>query len=187
MNDKSIPVTYVLFPDEGHGFARPENSLAFYAVTEAFLAKHLGGRYEPIGDAFKGADFSVPSGKDRCRDWPQRSRINRNSRERTRTSRFPRARADFQLFLAHSASFFFRNVAQASSISGTGSRLWFCSRSRRPSRRSRRAPCTRFARRRCAPCRARTRSWPRQSFFRPSPALCNRSIRGKDGLRPWRA
>ncbi len=46
---KSIPVTYVLFPDEGHGFARPENNIAFSAVTEAFLARHLGGRAEPIG------------------------------------------------------------------------------------------------------------------------------------------
>ena len=64
MNDKKIPVAYALFHDEGHGFARPENNFAFYAITEAFLAKHLGGRAEPIGDAFQGADFSVPSGKD---------------------------------------------------------------------------------------------------------------------------
>ncbi|SEC73534.1 Dipeptidyl aminopeptidase/acylaminoacyl peptidase [Rhizobiales bacterium GAS191] len=41
-----IPVTYLLFPDEGHGFARPENSIAFYAVAEAFLARHLGGHAE---------------------------------------------------------------------------------------------------------------------------------------------
>ena len=45
MQEKKIPVTYVLFPDEGHGFARPENELAFNAVSEAFLAKILGGRY----------------------------------------------------------------------------------------------------------------------------------------------
>jgi dipeptidyl aminopeptidase/acylaminoacyl peptidase len=64
MNAKKIPVTYVLFHDEGHGFMRPQNRFAFYAVTEAFLAKNLGGRHEPIGDAFAGADFSVPSGKD---------------------------------------------------------------------------------------------------------------------------
>jgi dipeptidyl aminopeptidase/acylaminoacyl peptidase len=64
MNEKKIPVTYVLFHDEGHGFARPENRFAFYAITEGFLAKHLGGRFEPIGGAFEGADFSVPSGKD---------------------------------------------------------------------------------------------------------------------------
>ena len=62
MKSKNIPVTYLLFQDEGHGFARPENRLAFYAVTEAFLAKHLGGRYEPIGNAFDGAVFTVPSG-----------------------------------------------------------------------------------------------------------------------------
>jgi dipeptidyl aminopeptidase/acylaminoacyl peptidase len=41
------PVEYLLFPDEGHGFARPENRLKFYAAAEAFLAKHLGGRAEP--------------------------------------------------------------------------------------------------------------------------------------------
>jgi dipeptidyl aminopeptidase/acylaminoacyl peptidase len=64
MDTKKIPVTYVLFHDEGHGFARPENRFAFYAVTEAFLAKHLAGRFEPIGKAFEGADFSVPSGKE---------------------------------------------------------------------------------------------------------------------------
>jgi dipeptidyl aminopeptidase/acylaminoacyl peptidase len=64
MKEKKIPVTYVLFHDEGHGFARPENRVAFYAVSEAFLAQHLGGRYEPAGSAFEGADFSVPSGQD---------------------------------------------------------------------------------------------------------------------------
>jgi dipeptidyl aminopeptidase/acylaminoacyl peptidase len=63
MNERKIPVTYVLFHDEGHGFARPQNRFAFYAITEAFLAENLGGRFEPIGEAFSGADFSVPSGK----------------------------------------------------------------------------------------------------------------------------
>ncbi len=38
---------YLLFPDEGHGFAKPDNRLRFYAAAEAFLAKHLGGRAEP--------------------------------------------------------------------------------------------------------------------------------------------
>jgi dipeptidyl aminopeptidase/acylaminoacyl peptidase len=62
MRAKKLPVTYVLFPDEGHGFARPENRLAFNAVTEAFLARHLGGRYEAIGDAFTGSTITVPEG-----------------------------------------------------------------------------------------------------------------------------
>ena len=62
MQEKKIPVTYVLFPDEGHGFARPENRLAFYAVTEAFLACYLGGRYEAIGESFEGSTISVPEG-----------------------------------------------------------------------------------------------------------------------------
>ena len=44
---KGKDVEYLLFPDEGHGFARPENRMAFYASAEAFLAKHLGGRAQP--------------------------------------------------------------------------------------------------------------------------------------------
>lgn len=62
MQERDIPVTYVLFPDEGHGFARPQNRLAFYAVAEAFLAEHLGGRVEPIGDDFEGSSIEVPEG-----------------------------------------------------------------------------------------------------------------------------
>lgn len=46
MKAKGLPYEYVLFPDEGHGFAKPENRLKFYAITEKFFAKHLGGRYE---------------------------------------------------------------------------------------------------------------------------------------------
>jgi dipeptidyl aminopeptidase/acylaminoacyl peptidase len=62
MEARSIPVTYVLFPDEGHGFARPQNRLAFNAVAEAFLGKCLGGRVEPIGDDFTGSSITVPNG-----------------------------------------------------------------------------------------------------------------------------
>ncbi len=61
MNQKNIPVTYVLYPDEGHGFARPPNRLSFYAVAESFLAKHLGGRFEPVGDDFKDSTITVPT------------------------------------------------------------------------------------------------------------------------------
>lgn len=46
MQKNNIPVTYVLFPDEGHGFRRPENRLAFYAISEIFLAQNLGGKKE---------------------------------------------------------------------------------------------------------------------------------------------
>ena len=62
LQDKGIPVTYLLYPDEGHGFVRPENNLSFYAVAEAFLARHLGGRHEPIGDAFNGSSIQVLAG-----------------------------------------------------------------------------------------------------------------------------
>lgn len=64
MQENSIPVVYVLYQDEGHGFVRPENRLSFYAIAEAFLAQVLGGRCEPIGEAFEGANFTMPSGAD---------------------------------------------------------------------------------------------------------------------------
>ena len=47
MRKNAKPVTYVVFPDEGHGFARPENNKRFNAAVEAFLAQNLGGRAEP--------------------------------------------------------------------------------------------------------------------------------------------
>jgi len=62
MAAKELPVTYVNFPDEGHGFARPENRLAFYAVMEGFLAQCLGGRSEKVGDAFDGSTIDVLHG-----------------------------------------------------------------------------------------------------------------------------
>jgi dipeptidyl aminopeptidase/acylaminoacyl peptidase len=67
MQARGIPVTYLLYPDEGHGFVRPENKLAFYAVAEAFLAEYLGGWYEPVGVAFENSSITADSG--RVRAW----------------------------------------------------------------------------------------------------------------------
>jgi dipeptidyl aminopeptidase/acylaminoacyl peptidase len=64
MKAKNIPVTYVLFPDEGHGFARPENNTAFNAIAEGFLSRCLGGRAQPIGDDLAGSSITVPEGAD---------------------------------------------------------------------------------------------------------------------------
>jgi len=46
LTEAGIDHEYMLFPDEGHGFAKPENRIKFYTVAERFLAKYLGGRYE---------------------------------------------------------------------------------------------------------------------------------------------
>src|ERR1700722_9883298 len=46
LENAGIEHEYLLFPDEGHGFAKPENRLRFYAAAERFLAHHLGGRAE---------------------------------------------------------------------------------------------------------------------------------------------
>jgi dipeptidyl aminopeptidase/acylaminoacyl peptidase len=70
MAAKNIPVTYVVFPDEGHGFARPANNIAFNAVTENFLSSCLGGRAEPIGTAFAGSSAQVKHGAEYVKGVP---------------------------------------------------------------------------------------------------------------------
>ncbi len=62
MKAKGTPVTYALFPDEGHGFHRPENATAFNAVAEGFLAGYLGGAAQPIGSDFEGSSIQVLEG-----------------------------------------------------------------------------------------------------------------------------
>ena len=59
MADKGIPVEYVLYPDEGHGWARPDNRIDFNGRTEEFLRKHLGGRAETF-ESPKGATATFP-------------------------------------------------------------------------------------------------------------------------------
>jgi len=59
MKGHELPVTYVVFPDEGHGFARPTNNMAFNAITEQFLAKHIGGRSEPVGEDVQKSSAQV--------------------------------------------------------------------------------------------------------------------------------
>jgi dipeptidyl aminopeptidase/acylaminoacyl peptidase len=48
LTEAGVEHEYLLFPDEGHGFAKPENRLRFYAAAERFLARHLGGRVEIV-------------------------------------------------------------------------------------------------------------------------------------------
>ncbi|HXE87639.1 MAG TPA: prolyl oligopeptidase family serine peptidase, partial [Hyphomicrobiaceae bacterium] len=77
---RGLPVTYVLYPDEGHGFSLPENRISSYAVIEAFLVRHIGGpggvsgggpqggsegsagtspRFQPFGEDLKGSTLQV--------------------------------------------------------------------------------------------------------------------------------
>ncbi|MBO0822809.1 MAG: S9 family peptidase [Actinobacteria bacterium] len=43
LEQHGIEYDYMLFPDEGHGFAKPENRLKFYAAADKFLSRYLGG------------------------------------------------------------------------------------------------------------------------------------------------
>ncbi len=60
VRERNIPVTYLLYPDEAHGFF----ALSFFPVMESFLAQCLGGRSEPVGDEFQGASLTVPAGSE---------------------------------------------------------------------------------------------------------------------------
>jgi acetyl esterase/lipase len=62
MRERGLPVTYVVYPDEGHGFLRPESRTSFNAISEAFLAAHLGGRCEPFGHDLMGSSLEVREG-----------------------------------------------------------------------------------------------------------------------------
>jgi len=64
MRQHGIPVTYVYYRDEGHGLGRSENRRSFTAVAEAFLATHLGGRCEPVGDDFEGSTIEFKVGRE---------------------------------------------------------------------------------------------------------------------------
>lgn len=57
-----VPVTYLLFPDEGHGFERPVNNIANYAAIESFLKQCLGGKAEPIGNDLDKSTVQIIEG-----------------------------------------------------------------------------------------------------------------------------
>ena len=63
MEERQLPIDFVVFPDEGHGLANPRNALAMYALVEAFLSEHVGGRAEPFGTTLKQSSM----------DWRLRS------------------------------------------------------------------------------------------------------------------
>ena len=60
---RKVPVTHLTFSDEGHYFARQENRIALAAVMEAFLAQHLGGLVEPVGNAFMDSTIRFEAGR----------------------------------------------------------------------------------------------------------------------------
>ena len=64
MRKNNIPVTYVLYPNEGHGFMQPENKKSFFAIADVFLGSCLGGEVEEIGDDLEGSTLKVPAGKE---------------------------------------------------------------------------------------------------------------------------
>lgn len=59
MQKKNIPVTYLLYPDEGHGFKKPQNKQSFFAVMEKFLSKHLNGSHEEITDEIQNSSVKI--------------------------------------------------------------------------------------------------------------------------------
>lgn len=64
LSENDVPVSYVVFPDEGHGLERRPNRLSCFAVIEAFLSTHLGGRCQPIAEEFGQASITIPVGAE---------------------------------------------------------------------------------------------------------------------------
>jgi dipeptidyl aminopeptidase/acylaminoacyl peptidase len=62
MQDRDIPVTYMVYPDEGHGLSSPKNKASFFAAAENFLAKALGGRAELIRDEIEKSSVKIMAG-----------------------------------------------------------------------------------------------------------------------------
>lgn len=64
MAENGVDVTYLLYPDEGHGLVRQQNYHSFAAITEIFLGRCLGGRYLSLGQALEGSSVRVPHGSE---------------------------------------------------------------------------------------------------------------------------
>src|SRR5262249_29654555 len=64
MQARRVPVTYIYYSDEGPGFRRKANRRSFPAVVEAFLAAHLGGRFEAVGGDFADSTIEFRTGRE---------------------------------------------------------------------------------------------------------------------------
>ncbi|GHS94435.1 hypothetical protein AGMMS49949_08260 [Alphaproteobacteria bacterium] len=65
MKKNGLPVAYVVYPDEGHGFIREPNNLSYIALTEIFLARCLGGKFEPLHPGeLAGSSHKILEGKE---------------------------------------------------------------------------------------------------------------------------
>lgn len=62
MQKAGAQVTYLLYPDEGHGIIRTENNRSFLAISEVFFGQCLGGRYSPLSQQLEGSSVKVPAG-----------------------------------------------------------------------------------------------------------------------------
>ncbi|PKC69957.1 hypothetical protein RhiirA1_439689 [Rhizophagus irregularis] len=86
LTSKSIPVSYVLFNDEGHGFVRPQNRISFYAMTEKFLSKVLGGKYEEVSNDFEGANFTILNGSRSIKKFSNKIIFNESNNDTNDTN-----------------------------------------------------------------------------------------------------
>jgi dipeptidyl aminopeptidase/acylaminoacyl peptidase len=59
MKKNGKPVTYLLFPDEGHRFAKFANKMVYHYHAEFFLSQHLKGKYQPLETATKESSSVV--------------------------------------------------------------------------------------------------------------------------------
>jgi dipeptidyl aminopeptidase/acylaminoacyl peptidase len=82
MKGAGVPVVYAVYPDEGHGLARPANSFSFWRIAEQFLARGLGGRAAPLPRAFDGSSIRIEAGADYLPGLPAISPVGAGSSPR---------------------------------------------------------------------------------------------------------
>ena len=63
MKKHGKPVTYLLYPDEGHDYQNNDNWVSLFAIAERFFHEHLGGRYEPFGNDLSSSKVQVLEGE----------------------------------------------------------------------------------------------------------------------------
>lgn len=54
---------YFYYPGEVHDYRDPRSWISFWAITEHFLMKHIGGKAQPVADDLQGVDYKCVYGE----------------------------------------------------------------------------------------------------------------------------
>lgn len=81
LEKKSTPVTYLVLSEQSDDLSRPDDRLATFAAMEAFLARWMGGRAEPIGVALEASSLQVITGAEHAQGLAEAVRLQRSKQD----------------------------------------------------------------------------------------------------------